>query len=103
MWVCFNNAFVSAVENRNDKSQLVVRARRREHLEELFPDENIIEAGSTDYNWRVFVPKEKFAELVKQHILDINYDNFKNSVADHDLHMLYARFWNLHYQFQKYS
>jgi hypothetical protein len=100
MWFCFNNGFVSAVENRDDKDGLVVRARRREHLVDNFPNKNIVVGGSTDYKYRIFIGKKEFAEIIKDRIMDIDYGNFKNSVEDDDLHDLYSQFWRLHYRFQ---
>jgi hypothetical protein len=100
MWFCFNNGFVSAVEHRDDKNTLVVRARRREHLEDNFPNRKIVVGGSTDYKYRIFISKKDFAEIIKDRIMNINYDNFKNSVEDDDLHELYNGFWLLHYRFQ---
>jgi hypothetical protein len=100
MWVCFNNAFVSAVQDRNNKDRLVIRARRKEHLENIFPNKEIVIGGSTDYNYRVFCDKNEFADLVANNIKNINYDNFKNSVEDNDLHKLYANFWYLHRAYQ---
>lgn len=98
MWICFNDAFVSAVEDRMDKSMLRVRARKREHLN--FLNKPITENGGSDYKFRAMIKKEEFAELVKQRILNIDYGNFKNSVKDHKLHDLYADFWDLHYIYQ---
>lgn len=95
MWFCFNNGFVSA-----DKDGLVVRARRREHLEDNFPDKKIVVGGSTDYNYRIFISKKEFSEIVKERIMNIDYGNFKNSVQDDDLHDLYIGFWMLHWLFQ---
>ena len=101
MWACFNNAFVSAVQDKNKKDGLVIRARRRDHLEKLFPEDKVIVNGGTDYKYRVYVSKEKYAELVKNAILGIDYGNFKNSVRDDDLHDLYNGFWYMHYKMQR--
>ena len=101
MWVCFNNAFVSAVEDRYDMNGLVIRARRKEHLERLFPNKEVIVGGSTDYNYRVYCPKSEFAALVAKSIENIEYDNFKSSVKERDLHDLYLDFWFLHRKFQE--
>ena len=98
MWICFNDGFVSAVEDWNDKNRLRVRARKREHLE--FLNKHIQEDRGSDYKFRCFIDKESFAELVKQRILDIDYGNFKNSVKDDNLHDLYSDFWQLHYMYQ---
>lgn len=102
MWFCFNTGFISAVQNRHDSTGLVVRARRIGILQELFPDKNIIEGGSADYQYRVFIGKDEFAEIVKDKILNtIDYSNFKSSVDDEDLHEMYNRFWTIHYGYQK--
>jgi hypothetical protein len=101
MWFCFNDGFCSAVQDRSDPNGLVVRARRRKDIENIFPDKEIIVGGSTDYNYRVFCTKEEFAKLVADSIMNIKYDNFKNSVNDYDLHDLYANFWGLHYDYQR--
>jgi hypothetical protein len=100
MWFCFNDGFVSAVQDVKNKNLLVVRARRREHLENIFPDTKILVNAGTDYKYRVYIEKQKFALIVKERILDINYDNFKNSVDDNDLRKLYGDFWYLHYRYQ---
>lgn len=100
MWFCFNNAFVSAVEHRDNPNLLMVRARRSKDLENLFPGKEIIVGGSTDYNYRVIVSKDEFSKLVAERVNNINYDNFKNSVKDEDLKILYHSFWYLHYRMQ---
>jgi hypothetical protein len=102
MWVCLNNAFISAVEDYNDPTILKIRARKRSHLSVLFPKARIHESTDfkTDYRFRVFVSKEDFAQLVYEKAMAIDYGNFKNSVADDQLHDLYADFWTLHRGYQ---
>ena len=100
MWVCLNNAFVSAVESDTDPNILKVRARKREHLETLFPGKKIHASKNTDYAYRVFVGRKAFSKLVAQKVMDIDYSNFKDSVEDDRLHDLYADFWQLHWKYQ---
>jgi hypothetical protein len=100
MWICFNDAFISAVESETDPNILKVRARKREHLETLFPGAKIHTTAKTDYAHRVFVGRKAFARLVVDRIMNIDYDNFKDSVEDNELHDLYADFWTLHYRYQ---
>jgi hypothetical protein len=101
MWLCFNDAFVSAVAG--DDNLLKVRARRKDHLINLFPDleDKIVQTKNTDYKYRVFITRERLAEVVSKRIMDIDYGNFKASVKDWGLHNLYADFWELHYLYQK--
>lgn len=103
MWICFNNGFVSTVENRNDKSMLIARARRRHHLEQVFPDRvaDIFTLPDSDYKYRLNISKADYAKLVADRIMTIDYDNFKNSVDDHELHGMYARFWSVGYSIQR--
>jgi hypothetical protein len=102
MWLCFNNAFVSAVADRNNPKRLLVRARRREHLENLFgQDAEILVNAGTDYKYRTFVDRSVVADLAHRALMNISYDNFKNSVKDDTLHDLYADFWELHYEIQR--
>lgn len=103
MWLCFNDGFVSAVQDRNEPNSLVVRARRQEILATLFPNETIVFDlnDSHDYKYRVFIGKEVLITVLTNRIGELNYPNFKNSVKDDDLHELYNDFWQLHYDYQR--
>jgi len=102
MWLCFNDAFLSAVIDKNDPARLMVRGRRKKDLINVFGDQaEIIENAGTDYRWRTFVDRKAFAELIAARIDNIDYSNFKNSVGDHDLHDLYLNFWTLHHRYQQ--
>lgn len=101
MWICFNDGFVSAVEHRDSSDLLMIRARRRDILQNLFPNEHLIEGGSTDYQYRVVVSKAVFGDVVSKHISEVSYPNFKDSVEDHELHELYEKFWSLHRRYQR--
>lgn len=100
MWISFNDAFISCVEDRGNADQLVVRARRRDALQRLFPDREVRVDGGADYRYRVFVSKSEFASVVVQRIMGINYWNFKGSVTSPDLYQLYESFWFLHRKYQ---
>ena len=101
MWICFNDGFVSAVEHRDSSDLLMIRARRRDILQNLFPNEHLIEGGSTDYQYRVVGSKAVFGDVVSKRISEISYPNFKDSVEDHELHELYEKFWSLHRRYQR--
>src|SRR5689334_20118875 len=101
MGSCFNNIIVSAVADRHNPKRLLVRARRREHLENLFgKDAAILVDAGTDYKYRMFVDRSALADLTNKTLMSISYDNFKNSVEDDALHDLYSDFWELHYDIQ---
>jgi hypothetical protein len=101
MWLCFNDGFLSAVADKNDPTRLMVRARRKKDLRNVFGDVEIIKNAGTDYRWRTFVDRRAFAALVAARVEKINYPNFKNSVEDQDLHDLYLDFWTMHSRYQQ--
>ena len=101
MWISLNDGFISAVQDSMAADGLVIRARRKDHLENIFPGLEIFTGIGTDYKYRVFIKKAEFAAILAQRAGEIDYTNFKNSVKNDDLHRLYARFWHLHSEFQK--
>lgn len=102
MWICFNDAFVSIVRKEAPPGHLLVRARRVEHLEALFPNLPIAESDGTDYRFRVFVPELELARLVTSRLLALDYSNFKDSVRDNALHAAYHRVWSEMARLQPY-
>jgi len=91
-----NNAFVSAVEDRNDKRLLVVRARRKGDIKRVF-GKRAIEVKSdimADYPYRTWVSKKLFAQVLAESVDRIDYGNFKSSVKDKALHDAYLDVWS---------
>jgi len=101
MWLCFNNAFVSIVADREDESKLLVRARKAKHLRNLLgPQAKITETPERDYRWRAYVPRSVVSQILAQQCEGISYNNFKDSVRDHELHTMYSRWWFDHRKLQ---
>lgn len=101
MWVCFNDGFVSAVQDRERPRGLVVRARNKRHLAHIFPGYDVVMSPDADYVCRLFIHRTEFAEILGDRVAEIDYDNFKASVKDRRLHRLYANFWHLHAEYQR--
>lgn len=97
MWLFTTGGFLSAVEHRDDKNMLMVRARDKQSLETML--EGIELAGAaegketekleivqklpSDYPWRVEVTKATFALFVQHEIMNyLNYHNFKSAVTE---------------------
>jgi hypothetical protein len=85
MWLMTNIGFYSIVKKEGE-TYLTVRARARQDLLDLearyLPGMGEIEeSDKRDYRYRARVPQEVFAEALKEMALDIDYPNFKNSVA----------------------
>ena len=93
MWIQFNNAFLSIVENRNNKLELLVRARIKGDIEKIFPEADVFEDDNADYKYRAFISKAKVAARMMLKMTEINYDNFKNSVNETDRKKTYSNIW----------
>lgn len=99
MWIFTRYGFFSAVCARQgdgshgqpvDPTRMMVRARRREHLELLLQRFSagltvrpvIHEARSTDYRYRIFLPKAEWALILTAIGNDVDYDNFKDAAHE---------------------
>lgn len=100
MWVFTNNAFVSIISHHEDPDLLIVRARYSGDIERLFPHAKPIEAAGTDYRYRSVIRRSEAAKAIAQQIVDIDYDDFKESVDEAWRHDLYIRIWNEAYSTQ---
>ena len=57
MWVFLNNSFLSIVENRNNKEELLVRSRIKGDIEKVFSDSDVFEIENSDYKYRSYIRK----------------------------------------------
>ena len=102
MWIFLNNAMFSAVQDRKNIKNLVVRARVGGDLERIFPGHDVIDSPDGDYRYRIFIDKQKVADVLSQQVMNIDYDNFKDSIAhdEHDRHNAYYEVWNAMHRLQ---
>ena len=110
MWLFTNIGFYSIVEKPDDKQEdtLTVRARVKADLENLrdkyLPQLGLItEDAGTDYKYRAKAARQALASALSQIILDIDYSNFKNSVAEKQgaaRSKLYHGLWDVLYGLQ---
>lgn len=102
MWIAMNDSFVSVVANRNDPKGVVVRARVKEDLVALFPlhANDIVEMTESDYRWRLFLDKKYVSTVIAERVMNIDYDNFKNSVPKIWRKRAYNNIWATMYNVQ---
>ena len=108
MWLMTNFGFFSIVQKKDDDI-LTVRARARSDLETLkeryIPTlGHILKGEGTDYQYRAMVSREDMAEAMKRIIMDIDYSNFKDSVAEKQGRKrarLYGEVWSCLLNLQK--
>jgi hypothetical protein len=111
MWLLTNFGFFSIVQKPDDElaGTLTVRSRATSDLEAMrqkyLPSMGsvVADAGS-DYKYRTKVPREALAAAMLQIVMDLNYDNFKDSVAKtqgHERAHLYHQVWDVLYHLQE--
>ncbi len=93
MWLFLNNAFLSAVAHRTQPDDLLVRARVSGDIERVFPDAVVTTTPDADYRFRAVLPRGEVSKAIASQIEAIPYDNFKNSVTEHDRHDAYFETW----------
>lgn len=98
MWIATRYGFFSVVCARKSVSSreinpdmLMVRARRRAHLQalidavpEIAVSGEIMQSAGTDYPFRLFVSKTRWTAIMTKLVEDLDYGNFKNEA--HKLH-----------------
>jgi hypothetical protein len=113
MWIITNFGFFSIVEKPHDRvSQTVtIRSRVKKDLQNLqeryLPQMGPIQEGvGTDYRYRTTTSKSEFANALLQIGLNIDYDNFKDSVFENQgrkRQTLYHRVWTVLDELQQSS
>jgi len=112
MWIYTKTGFYSIVHKPPCKEdELLVRTRSKDDIDKLqkqlkekykFNGE-VIESPKADYAYRMIVPREVFALFIATTALDLNYDNFKNTIRgkDYQRHDAYFRCWEAMYEWQR--
>jgi hypothetical protein len=93
VWICLNSGFYSIVKKDCGADQLLVRARRNDDIEKIWPAARVHELAGSDYAYRAAIPKADVVKAIATRIRAIDYSNFKDSVEDDRLHQAYARIW----------
>lgn len=119
MWIMTTSGFYSAVQHRDNPDTLLVRARSHADLVALvglaqaegdteLTLDSIVEKINTgaDYPFRLSIGKAEFERILARVVSDIDYDNFKNAVADneggdHARAHTYGRVWSALHAIEK--
>lgn len=101
MWIMMNNSFLSIVSPTPDSPTLDVRARARGDIQRVFPGAKVVSIAGRDYAFRAHLPREVVAAAIADRLLNTDYANFKDSVAENDRHDAYFSVWGVMAQFQE--
>lgn len=85
MWLFTRYGFLSVVRDVNNAGRVLIRARRRDHLERLcgrfgLTAAKIQETPENDYPFRLFVGRAVWIGVAWAMAEDIDYGNFKDEV-----------------------
>lgn len=95
MWLNLSDGFLSIVAHRHKPDHLLVRARKREHLMDNFPDVEMYIDRLADYPYRADVLREDVAQFLTEYCDSMQYDNFKGSVKDDEYHRILVKIWSI--------
>lgn len=107
MWIFLPSGFFSIVQHPRLKSLMLVRARRREHLQ------NACERGGfsrrikitpdRDYRYRITVTRVAVQDWIAKEIASIDYSNFKEAAHSGDAMWNFAlgSVWDVMYELQE--
>jgi hypothetical protein len=103
MWIATEKGFFSIVENK-ETGRILVRARKKDDLKNLFPEKQIITNRKRDYAYRVTVKRIELCEKLFDLGSELNYSNFKAHIAtledQKDKTEYYGRIWSIMNDYQ---
>jgi len=100
MWIFTSKGFVSIVADMTRPGNLLIRARKKKHLQDLFPGEDVKTTPANDYRFRISIPFQDAVRILAEEIAGIDYPNFKNSIQDHDYHDACLEVWKTMFHVQ---
>lgn len=93
MWIFLNNAMISVVAHRTKPGMVMVRARVKGDIERTFPRAVVSRTPDADYLYRAEMKQATVAKAIAEAIEDIDYTNFKASIATRDKERYDAYSW----------
>ena len=90
---------MSIVAHRNKPDHLLVRARNMNHLKSLFPNAKHFSLKQSDYPHRAIVERSTVAKMFGNYVLNMKYDNFKNSISESRYFHVCHDVWGMIYEY----
>ncbi|WP_209332437.1 hypothetical protein [Lunatimonas salinarum] len=107
MWIATENGFYSIVKNNfsdEKENELIVRARKKEDLANVFDAARIETSTQKDYAYRVFASRKEVEALLVATIHNLDYGNFKDHIkslpSQKDKVPFYSEIWSIMNEYQ---
>lgn len=101
MWLFLIDGFYSVVEDKDDPSVLLVRARDKDDAHRMAARLDVTVEDTNDrehdYPYRMRVDRSTFAGELSSEVMDLDYTNFKDrvhSVRGFSRSLIYSRVWS---------
>ncbi|GFK94679.1 hypothetical protein NNJEOMEG_02526 [Fundidesulfovibrio magnetotacticus] len=96
MWIFTRDGFFSIAATRFcQPGEVAVRARKIEHLERMMARHDvtadILTFSESDYRYRIQIPRETFARILAEEALSLDYNSFKDAMAESEASADYLR------------
>ena len=100
MWLFTSDGFVSIVADKDNTrgDRLLVRARDKMHITNVFPDAEVFSKQPSDYQWRAWVSREDVEDAIARQVQGLDYTNFKDSIVDDKYHDACLDVWGAMYR-----
>lgn len=103
MWIATEKGFFSIVKDTTT-GMMLVRARKKSDLKELFPKKKIITNENKDYVYRVYATQKEVANKLFGLGAQIDYHNFKGHIGkvkkQKDKLPFYSQIWTIMNEYQ---
>tara|TARA_B110000902_G_scaffold32330_1_gene34524 strand:- start:720 stop:1040 length:321 start_codon:yes stop_codon:yes gene_type:complete len=101
MWLYISDGFLSIVAHRDQPMHLLVRARHPEHIKALLPSLAVTVMPEADYQFRVVAHRTVVQRALVHYVMDMDYDNFKDSITDEPYHDVCLDVWRTMWTYGK--
>ena len=99
VWLFLSGGFLSIVSHRHLPDSVLVRSRNMAHLKSLFPNAKHFSLKQSDYPHRAIIERTVVAKMVGDHVLNMKYDNFKNSISEASYFHVCHDVWSMMYEY----
>ena len=99
MWLYISGGFLSIVAHRDQPMHLLVRARHPDHIEAFLPGLAVTVMPEADYPFRVVAHRTVVQRALIHYVMNMDYDNFKNSIDDRAYHDTCVEVWRTMWAF----